>query len=108
MSPIWATDIGNNNPSEISLKRQQQQQQQEQQQQDSEETTSVAAAVGDNDVVSSALALIDCKEMYREQLATLVAMGFVDEQLNEEALRTSHGNIEAALNFILNTPSELD
>lgn len=49
-----------------------------------------------------ASAAINFEEKYKEQLKTLEDMGFSDKAMNLEALKATSGNIEAAIERMMN------
>jgi len=44
---------------------------------------------------------INYRELYAEQLQTFKEIGFYDETINIEALKRTKGNLEVAMNFLL-------
>jgi len=44
---------------------------------------------------------INYRELYAEQLQTLREIGFYDEDINIEVLKKTKGNIEVAMNLVL-------
>ena len=50
---------------------------------------------------------IDYKEKYKEELSKLYNMGFTNEETNIQALKQFHGNIENAINKLLEQPENL-